>query len=426
MKTSSSLTSGSSSPTLSNEEIGRYSRQMILPELGRQGQEKLKGSGALIVGVGGLGSPASMFLAAAGVGRIGLVDYDVVERSNLHRQVVHSEKTVGMSKAKSAQNFLSNLNSHVIIDIYEEPFTNSNAISIVSKYDVVLDCTDNAATRYLLNDACVLAKKTLVSGSALRFEGQLITYNYADGPCYRCLFPIPPPPQFVTNCSDGGVLGAVPGTIGTLQALEAVKLLSGMGPSYVGKMLMFDGVTGSFREVKLRSRQNGCAVCGDNPKITELLEDYPAFCGSGYDDKEKNVDLLSTSDRITPQEYDRIRTSNIPHILLDVREPQELGICSLPNVSKNVPYSGMDSEMTMMGLEDFFLQHQQELQQSKNGTSSSSPPIPVFVVCRRGNDSQRAVKLLQDKFSGLSLSFKDIQGGLHGWAKHVDTNFPIY
>jgi adenylyltransferase/sulfurtransferase len=195
--------------------------------------------------------------------------------------------TIGISKAKSASSFLSKLNCHVVLDVIEEPLANSNALALVTSYDVVLDCTDNAATRYLLNDACVLAKKPLVSGSALRFEGQLITYNYGGGPCYRCLFPIPPPPQFVTNCSDGGVLGAVPGTIGTLQALEALKLLAGSGlsPSYVGKMLLFDGLNGSFREIKLRSRQGNCGVCGDSPKITELLEDYPAFCGSGYNDK---------------------------------------------------------------------------------------------------------------------------------------------
>jgi adenylyltransferase/sulfurtransferase len=236
------------------------------------------------------------------------------------------------------------------------------------------------------------------------------------------LFPVPPPPEFVTNCSDGGVIGAVPGIIGTLQALETIKLLSDIGPSYVGKMLIFDGLQGTFTDVKIRSRQSSCAVCGDNPTITTLTDDYPKFCGSSFDDKDRHIQILKQFDRITPTEYETIsKSKTTPHVLIDVREPQELEICAIPDVSMNVPYSQMYSDKSMDQLKRF-LKERARLARVVQGSDT----LNVYVVCRRGNDSQRAVRLLQEKFSDLNLIIKDIEGGLHAWARDVDKSFPVY
>jgi adenylyltransferase/sulfurtransferase len=312
---------------------------MILPEWGKEGQLTVKSTSVLIVGCGGLGCPAAQYLAAAGIGHIGLVDYDTVELGNLHRQVLHSEKGIGEQKATSVAESLKSLNSNVTYTTHHLLLDNKNALQIIKEYDIIVDCTDNVATRYLLNDSCVLLKKPLVSGSALRFEGQLTVYNYKGGPCYRCIFPSPPPPQTVTNCSEGGVLGVVPGIIGSLQALEVLKISSKIGECHSQKLLLFDGLSGRFRSIQLRGRRHDCAVCGDNPTITELI-DYPVFCGSCPDDKGLTVDVLEQKDRMTCEEYKALVDSGSPHVLVDVREEVQYSICSLPH-SINIPISAI-------------------------------------------------------------------------------------
>uniref|UniRef100_A0A8D0EKL1 Molybdenum cofactor synthesis 3 n=1 Tax=Strix occidentalis caurina TaxID=311401 RepID=A0A8D0EKL1_STROC len=267
--------------SLSPADILRYSRQLVLPELGVRGQLLLARSSVLVVGCGGLGCPLAQYLAAAGVGRLGLVDHDVVETSNLHRQVLHGEARRGFPKAVSAAAALRLLNSTVQYVPYCGALSPRTALELVRQYDVIADCSDNVPTRYLVNDACVLAGKPLVSGSALRLEGQLVVYNYQGGPCYRCLFPKPPPPETVTNCADGGVLGVVPGIMGCIQALEVLKIASGMGSSFSQFMLMFDAHEGRFRNIKLRPKKPDCAVCGDNPSVT---------CLQDYEVREKKID----------------------------------------------------------------------------------------------------------------------------------------
>lgn len=285
---------------LSNEEIMRYSRQLLLPELGVQGQLNLSKTSVLIVGCGGLGCPVAQYLAAAGVGRLGLLDYDEVELSNLHRQVLHGEEDQGQAKALSAARAVKRLNSAVECVPYHLQLSPENALQLIQQYDIVADCSDNVPTRYLVNDACVLSGKPLVSASALRMEGQLTVYNYCGGPCYRCLYPVPPPPETVTNCSDGGVLGVVPGIMGCLQALEVLKIASGRGSSCGQQLMMFDAQDARFRSIKLRPKQAGCAVCGQTPTVTQLL-DYEAFCGSAATDKCRRLRLLSRDQRISVQ-----------------------------------------------------------------------------------------------------------------------------
>jgi len=263
---------------LSNESISRYSRQMILPELRAEGQRRLQGSSVVIVGCGGLGCPAALYLAGAGVGRLELVDHDTLELSNLHRQVAHTEARLGVNKARSLATSVKDLNSGVEVVIQETVLDSTNALSLLSSADLILDCSDNVATRYLLSDAAVLLGKPLVSGSALRWEGQLTVYNYQGGPTYRCLYPNPPPPETVTNCSDGGVVGAVVGVMGCLQALEAIKILAGPGPSFSGVMMVYDGLEGRVRNMKLRGRREGSDVTS--------LVDYVQFCGAAATDKE--------------------------------------------------------------------------------------------------------------------------------------------
>ncbi|XP_048046508.1 adenylyltransferase and sulfurtransferase MOCS3 isoform X2 [Megalobrama amblycephala] len=317
-----------SNATLNNEDIMRYSRQLLLPELGVKGQVAMSNTSVLVVGCGGLGCPLAQYLAAAGIGRLGLLDYDVVELSNLHRQVLHSELTQGQPKALSAAQAISRLNSTVQCVPYHLQLSRENAVQLIQQYDIVADCSDNVPTRYLVNDACVLARKPLVSASALRMEGQLTVYNYRGGPCYRCLYPSPPPPETVTNCSDGGVLGVVPGIMGCLQALEVLKIASGQGSSFEQQLLMFDGQEGRFRSIRLRPRQAECAVCGETPTVTEL-QDYEQFCGSAATDKCRRLNLLTKEQRVSVQEYRAILDSSTPHLLLDVRPKVEVDICHL-------------------------------------------------------------------------------------------------
>ncbi|XP_037087924.1 LOW QUALITY PROTEIN: adenylyltransferase and sulfurtransferase MOCS3-like [Pollicipes pollicipes] len=397
---------------LSQDEALRYSRQMILPEIGLSGQEKLKSSSVLIVGAGGLGCPAAVYLAAAGIGTLGVVDHDVVEVSNLHRQILHTEQRLNTSKASSIGQAVNSLNHHVTVVPHQLVLDSTNAADLVRRYQVVLDCTDNVATRYLLNDACVLAGRPLVSGSALRFEGQLTTYNHAGGPCYRCLFPTPPPPETVTNCSDGGVLGVVPGVIGSLQALEALRLLvPGLRSAHARSLLLFDGLAGQFQSVRLRGRQSDCAVCGDAPTVTRLV-DYAQFCGAAPTDKDSGVRLLTPEQRLTPRQYQQLST---PALLVDVRAAPELEICRLAE-AVNVPLATLRSEEGRETVRRAALE--------RRGTADR---VTVVTLCRRGNDSQRAAKLLQTHLADSpEFEVRDIAGGLYAWKDEVDPTLLLY
>ncbi|CAO1432602.1 unnamed protein product [Diamesa hyperborea] len=384
----------------SNQEIARYSRQIILNDVGMKGQRSLKDGSVLIVGAGGLGCPVSSNLAGAGVGKIGIIDYDDIEIHNLHRQLLHTEESIGKSKVESIKKFINNLNSDIEVQCYKVVLNSSNAMEIISKYDVVVDATDNVATRYLLNDACVLLKKPLVSGSALQLEGQMTVYNYANGPCYRCIFPKPPPPETVMNCGDGGVLGAITSVIGSLQSMEAIKILLNHEQVFSSKLLLYDGAACSFRTVKLRGKKPTCEICSDNPTITKLI-DYEQFCGMAASDKDSCIFVLNSDERISVKEYQNIE---FEHLLIDVRSSNEFEICQL-NKSINVPMK------TIMGdkIDEELLKKMNE--------------VPVIVVCRRGNDSQLAVRHLQSR---ISTHPKDLIGGLHAWTKQVDPNFPMY
>jgi adenylyltransferase/sulfurtransferase len=310
--------------TLSNEEIRRYSRHLIMPEFGMEGQRRLKESSILLIGAGGLGSPLALYLAAAGVGRIGLVDFDVVDESNLQRQIVHGSSTLGIRKTESAKRRLLDLNPHIDVSTYEEQITSENAFELLGPYDVIVDGTDNFPTRYLTNDASVMLGKPNVYGSIFRFEGQAtVFYPKQGGPCYRCLYPEPPPPGLVPSCAEGGVLGVLPGVIGTIQATEAIKLLAGIGETLVYRLMLYDALSMRFRELKLR-RNPDCPVCGDHPTVTELI-DYEMFCGITPEPE------TFTSHEITPAEVNTWLHSDDPPFLLDVREPNEWAIAHLPD-----------------------------------------------------------------------------------------------
>ncbi|NXJ63127.1 MOCS3 sulfurtransferase, partial [Rostratula benghalensis] len=406
--------------SLSPADILRYSRQLVLPELGVRGQLLLARCSVLVVGCGGLGCPLAQYLAAAGVGRLGLVDHDVVEMSNLHRQVLHGEARQGLPKAMSAAAALRLLNSAVQYVPYCGALSSHTALELVRQYDIVADCSDNVPTRYLVNDACVLAGKPLVSGSALRMEGQLVVYNYQGGPCYRCLFPKPPPPETVTNCADGGVLGVVPGIMGCIQALEVLKIASGMGSSFNQFMLMFDAREGKFRNIKLRPKKPDCAVCGDNPTVT-CLQDYEAFCGSSATDKCRTLHLLSGKDRVSVEEYKKLLDEQVPHVLLDVRPQVEVDICRLTH-AVHIPLGKLEEKD-----EECLEYLEKRICEEKHRTNGQTS-FPVYVICKLGNDSQKAVRILQElpfkEFS--SVLAKDIKGGLMAWASKIDPTFPQY
>ncbi|XP_040055481.1 adenylyltransferase and sulfurtransferase MOCS3 [Gasterosteus aculeatus] len=405
---------------LSNEDIMRYSRQLLLPELGVQGQLNLSNTSVLIVGCGGLGCPLAQYLAAAGIGRLGLLDYDEVELSNLHRQVLHGEENQDQAKALSAANAVKRLNSTVECIPYHLQLSSENASQLIQQYDIVADCSDNVPTRYLVNDACVLGGKPLVSASALRMEGQLTVYNYHGGPCYRCLYPVPPPPEMVTNCSDGGVLGVVPGIMGCFQALEVLKIASGQGSSCGQQLVMFDAQEARFRSIKLRPKQAGCAVCGEKPSVTRLV-DYQAFCGCAATDKCRKLNLLSRDQRISVQDYKSIMDNAEPHLLLDVRPLVEVDICRLP-LSLNIPLAGLEERKS-----EHLRLLRERIGQLKQQMEGDRRPA-VYVICKLGNDSQKAVQVVE-KMSGSevdSVSVKDISGGLMAWAKRIDPTFPQY
>jgi molybdopterin/thiamine biosynthesis adenylyltransferase/rhodanese-related sulfurtransferase len=382
-------------PELSHEEILRYSRHLLIPEVGLEGQRKLKASSALVIGTGGLGSPVALYLAAAGVGRIGLVDFDVVDTSNLQRQVIHGVSTVGKLKVDSARAKLLDLNPDIQIDIYNEPFTSENAIRIAQNYDVIIDGTDNFPTRYLTNDVCVFLGKPNVYGSIFRFDGQLSVFDARQGPCYRCLFPEPPPPGLVPSCAEGGVLGVLPGTIGTLQATEALKVLLGIGEPMIGKLLLYNALDMSFDFVKLKKNPK-CRVCGPNADIKELI-DYEEFCGVPGRDHADEGSAGAGWDITATELSERVKINHLK--LLDVREPHELEISALPN-AVNIPLGQLAGRLT-------------ELDSAED----------MVVFCKGGTRSARALELL---VSAGFKKVKNLKGGINAWAKDVDEKLPIY
>lgn len=343
-----------------------------------------------------------MYLASAGVGRLGIVDYDQVEINNLHRQVLHRESAIGLSKVDSIRQSIRDMNKDIVVESHNILLNSKNAMKLVKMYNVIVDCSDNVATRYLINDACVLNNKPLVSGSAIKWEGQLTVYNYNKGPCYRCIFPTPPPPEAVLNCGDGGVLGAITGTIGSLQALEVIKIIVGNTEgSLSGRLLIFDGLAGTFRNVQLRNRRPECDVCGDQPNVKELI-DYEGFCKMAATDKDSQVKLLAPSQRVSVQYLKRVIDSRQPHTLIDVRSEAEFEICRLPHCM----HISLDQIMNNHGVHNMETNH------------------PIFVICRRGNDSQKAAKHLMELYHDAEI--KDVAGGLQAWARDIDQNFPIY
>lgn len=336
-------------------------------------------------------------------GKLGILDYDDVEINNLHRQFLHSETKLATSKVESIKCYANALNSDVNVVAHHALLDSSNAMELLADYDVVVDATDNVATRYLLNDACVLLGKPLVSGSALAYEGQLTVYNHNNGPCYRCIFPQPPPPETVTNCGDGGVFGAVTSVIGSLQAMEVLKIaLKRDEEVLAGTLLLYDGLACSFRRIKLRGRKDECAVCGSAPTLTKLI-DYEQFCGMRASDKDSSLSLLKRDERMSVSEYSERREQQ--HMLIDVRSEAEFEICKLDK-STNIPIK----QLLANKIEDELVER---LRSEKE----------VIVVCRRGNDSQLAVRHLAEK---LSVKSKDIVGGLHAWTREIDPDFPIY
>jgi len=381
-------------PELSRDEILRYSRHLLIPEVGLEGQRKLKNSSALIIGTGGLGSPVSLYLAAAGIGRIGLVDYDVVDSSNLQRQVIHGTSTVGKLKVESARAKLLDLNPEIQIDVYNEPYTSENALRIAKDYDIILDGTDNFPTRYLTNDVAVFLGKPNVYASIYRFDGQVSVFYAKEGPCYRCLFPEPPPPGLVPSCAEGGVLGVLPGTIGTIQATEALKVLLGIGEPLIGRLLLYNALDMSFDFVKLKKNPN-CRVCGPNADIKELI-DYEAFCGVPSHDHDE--ESAGAGWDITVQELaERVKTNHLK--LIDVREPHELEISRLPNAT-NIPLGQLAARLSELDSAD-----------------------DMVLFCKSGARSTRALELLT---SAGFKKVKNLKGGINAWAREVDTNLPVY
>jgi molybdopterin/thiamine biosynthesis adenylyltransferase/rhodanese-related sulfurtransferase len=381
-------------PGLTREEILRYSRHLLIPEVGLEGQRKLKGSSALVIGTGGLGSPVALYLAAAGVGRIGLVDYDVVDSSNLQRQIIHGTSTIDKLKVESARDRMLDLNPDIEVEVYNEPFTSENAMRIAADYDILIDGTDNFPTRYLTNDVSVFLGKPNVYGSIFRFDGQASVFYAKEGPCYRCLFPEPPPPGLVPSCAEGGVLGVLPGTIGTIQATEALKILLGIGSPLTGKLLLYNALDMSFDFVKLKKNPN-CRVCGPNADIKELI-DYEEFCGvPGHDHDEGSAG--EKWDITAPELSERMQHNDLK--LLDVREPHELQISALPGAT-NIPLGTLAARLS-------------ELDSAED----------MVVFCKAGTRSTRALELL---VSAGFKKVKNLKGGINAWAQEVDKSLPIY
>jgi len=381
-------------PTFSPEEIQRYSRHLIMPEVGMAGQAKLKQAKVLLIGAGGLGAPLGMYLAAAGVGRIGLVDFDVVDASNLQRQVTYGAHDVGRPKLQVARERLSGINPHIQIDLHETRLTSENALDLFRDYDIIVDGTDNFPTRYLVNDACVLLGKPNVYGSIFRFEGQVSVFYAKEGPCYRCLYSEPPPPGLVPSCAEGGVLGVLPGVVGTLQALEAIKLILGAGQPLIGRLVLFDALRMQFRELKLR-KDPDCVVCGPRPTVTRLI-DYEQFCGVAPGQEATVGDAVPT---ITVEELKAALDQKKEVYILDVREPQEWEICHLEGATL-IPLGQLPQEVHRL-----------------------SSAEEIVVHCRSGARSERAVRFLRQ--AGFRKA-KNLTGGILAWADRIDRSVPKY
>ncbi|MEQ1871353.1 MAG: molybdopterin-synthase adenylyltransferase MoeB [Vicinamibacterales bacterium] len=388
-------------PELSKDEIKRYSRHLIMPEMGIDGQKRLKAGSVLCIGAGGLGSPAAMYLAAAGVGRIGVVDFDVVDFSNLQRQIIHGTKDVGRSKLASAKDRLLDINPHIQVDTYEEALSSDNALRLFAPYDVILDGTDNFPTRYLTNDACVLLGKPNAYGSIFRFEGQASVFSTKEGPCYRCLYPEPPPPGLVPSCAEGGVLGVLPGVIGVIQATEAIKLLTGIGEPLIGRFLIYDALRMKFRELKLR-KDPDCPVCGTHPTVTKLI-DYEEFCGLRPAVTEEQIAVAtiasSQATEITALELKARLDKGDRLKIVDVREPNEYQINRIPG-SQLIPLGEIPRRYAEL-----------------------DPEEELVVQCKMGGRSAKAADYLR------SVGFKrvlNLKGGILDWIDKVDPSQPKY
>jgi len=379
------------SVNLSPDEFIRYSRHLSLPEVGIKGQKKIKSAKVLVIGAGGLGSPVSLYLAAAGVGTIGMVDFDVVDESNLQRQVLFSMAQIGKSKLKSAEERLRDLNPHTKLNLHEVALSSENALDIIKDYDIVVDGTDNFPTRYLVNDACVILGKPNVYGSIYRFDGQVSVFNYKDGPCYRCLYPSPPPPNLVPSCAEGGVLGVLPGIIGTMQANESLKLILNIGEPMVGRFLLFDALSFEFTDLKIQ-KNGSCVVCGENPSITKLI-DYKQFCG---------VDSISQKieyQEMDVQELDKLQKNGMSPTIIDVREEFELEISQIDG-ALHIP-----------------------MNQVPNRLEELNPKIDYVIMCRTGVRSSQICEFLSNQhFSSVT----NLSGGINEWAKRIDSSLPVY
>jgi adenylyltransferase/sulfurtransferase len=381
--------------SLTIEEVRRYSRHLIIPDVAMAGQKRLKNARVLCVGAGGLGSPALMYLAAAGVGTLGIVDFDVVDESNLQRQIIHGQSDIGRPKAESARDSVLEINPLVTVNLHEERLDSSNVMEIFADYDLIVDGTDNFATRYLVNDACVLMHKPYVWGSIYRFDGQASVFWADHGPCYRCLYPEPPPPGMVPSCAEGGVLGVLCGSVGSIQVTEAIKLLTGIGEPLLGSLMVYDALEMEYRKIKVRKDPN-CAVCGENPTVTELI-DYEAFCGVVSDEAQQAA-LGST---ITAAELKELLDSDKPVYLVDVREPAEFEIVSIPGA-------------TLVPKDEIL-----------RGDALAALPQDKQIVmyCKTGVRSAETLAAVK------SAGFKDavhVQGGVTAWVKQVDPSLPSY
>ena len=380
-------------PALTNEEYARYSRHLILPEVGLEGQRKLKAARVLMIGTGGLGSPLGLYLAAAGIGTIGLVDFDVVDESNLQRQIIHGTKDVGRPKIASAKDRLNDINPNVKIEAHETRLTSENALELFKDFDVIVDGTDNFQTRYLVNDASVLTGKPNVYGSIFRFEGQATVFDATRGACYRCLYPEPPPPGLVPSCAEGGVLGVLPGIVGTIQANETIKVILGAEGILLNRLLLFDAWKMRFRELKLK-KNHDCLICGINPTIKELI-DYEAFCG--LNQPTTNASVL---EEITATELNELIKNDREVQIVDVREPFEVEIAKIPN-TKLIPLAQV-------------VNRAKEIDQSRT----------AIIHCKAGGRSAKAIAALQE--SGYKGKLLNLKGGITAWSDEVDPNVPKY
>lgn len=390
---------------LTPDELRRYSRHILLPELGMQGQQRLKESSVLLIGAGGLGSPLALYLAAAGVGRIAVVDSDVVDESNLQRQVLHGTPDVGRKKVESARERMLEINPHIEVAVHDEPFTSANAMRIATGHNAIVDGTDNFPTRYLSNDVAVLLGIPNIYGSIFRFEGQVSTFWSKHGPCYRCLYPEPPPPGSVPSCAEGGVLGILPGVVGTLQATETIKTLTGIGQPLIGRLLLYDALAMQFRELRF-ARDPDCPICGQHPTITALI-DYQEFCGlpaqghtfheTVHEQSQQPTTTMALPE-ITVEQLAELRSSGTPHTLIDVREPHEYDLCNLGGIL--IPLGQIPTRYSEVPREG-----------------------RVVVHCRSGARSGKAVEYLQ------SLGYTNLEnlaGGILAWSDRVDPSVPKY